>query len=442
MLSEANMTTRTNHLNANSPISQSNSIVVCNSQSSDNNSQVSYNNTTSVNKSARVIESSSCKVGREETIKSNNNVDDENELMNVERFAMILSSDVDKSIGLKSPTSAKQSSMATSDCGGDGGDKFVGSRESKWWRSCWNGNKLDSELLFKTIKAQQERRLADRMTLVSGTICNENNLENTVMDTTTSNGITLDSSRQGHVYALPKPLKLRTDHRVSASALASSSSSVATAAEATAAKRATSEEDEEDPMSDPLYASILGTTQLSVGPRKTRATTTSVAGRNPPPTLYSNATVHSPNPTDASSDSDLASLQLRSLVQRCLEVQRATRRASLLLPQSPPFVDRPSQATFNNSDKELVVDTDLLATTRLQAGGQIQSQQRELFAAKRGQMQGLISPNGHKEEEEEEDRNDNEINSRTNNERQLSKVEQQVERQPQVLSLSSSSDQM
>lgn len=131
--------------------------------------------------------------------------------------------------------------------------------KSKWWRSCWNGNQLDGEMLYRTVKAQQEQRLK----LASST------------GQPKADGPLVDGSRRhSQVYSIPRR------HPASPQAGAG--------------------EHTDDPLlSDPLYASILGTSK--------QLERISLPERHRDP----------------------ARAQLRSLVERCLEVQRATSKSML-----------------------------------------------------------------------------------------------------------------
>ena len=169
---------------------------------------------------------------------------------------------------------------------------------SKWWRSCWNGQQLDGELLYETVKAQRERRLA----LSSGGPAERRQVAGRRPE------VLVDGSRQSYVYAVPRALRRPSGGPTGGrSPSSSSSSSSAVPAPAPCSRPAP----REDPLSDPLYASVLGTSkQLEA-----------LAGRRPPT---------SGRRPERQRELESA-LQLRSLVERCLEVQRATRNGNLLL---------------------------------------------------------------------------------------------------------------
>lgn len=168
-----------------------------------------------------------------------------------------------------------------------------GARESKWWRSCWNGNQLDGELLYKTIKAQQERRLAASSSLGEPQV---------------------QAHRQSHLYSVPRPSGL-DEWRPSSESLGA-------------------DDEDEDPLSDPLYASILGTSkQLQVRRQQVAASLRQQQQQQ----------LEQVDPADP------ASAQLRSLVEKCLEVQRATRRSSLVREAQVETDEGASAPTFGQS---------------------------------------------------------------------------------------------
>lgn len=239
----------------------------------------------------------------------------------------------------------------------------VGLRESKWWRSCWNGNQLDGDLLYRTIKAQQERRLASTTSdALEGSSSNTNTSHQSQQTSAMTNVAQLYATPRLTHTAHYNATSHRSQYRSSQDErnlvrrremscpakaksgrpedeLASSSSTILI---------------EDDPLSDPLYASILGTSQQLKGitsqtkaSRKSSATKSSsdlfsgceffpaaanstggpIYDNVAPPKLNNNNT--EANLSDSSVDS--ASLQLKSLVERCLEVQRATQNNRSLL---------------------------------------------------------------------------------------------------------------
>lgn len=343
--------------------------------------------------------------------------------------------------------------LAKSDSKQPTGRQFRGSRESKWWRSCWNGNQMDGDLLYKTIKAQQERRLADRMLTFNAPAAGSGSssgvgsasaehLTTPPQDDTSSATALVDGSRQSYVYATPKPrqpaeARNRCNHQTSSfaqtgvwqsagslrqpltSSLGHSGSSSSSSSSSSTSSRSPienkqaelcrlkvtsdcqeeeeEEEDEEDPLSDPLYASILGTSKqlraISAGSAnlarwspgrraerlqmqaktdrsssenrqqrefcsttQMRETTGCItvnnshhnsecfisAGRQQnmkvcdvnlsgdASVLLEQQHVYDNLPGNGANTSDPAWQQLKSLVEKCLEVQRATQNSSLL----------------------------------------------------------------------------------------------------------------
>lgn len=313
-------------------------------------------------------------------------------------------------------------------------------RESKWWRSCWNGNQLDGELLYKTIKAQQERRLATRMLSLKGETTGDNQL-----NPSANQSALVDGSSQSYVYASPKPRLQVAEVRGRCSQAAfgdgwqtsssphhrspvtsslgrsgsspsstgsSSSSSSASRSPVETGKQAPSEiskpercqsdedDDEDDPLSDPLYASILGTSkQLQAinggstnhaawSPARSRTERQQAANGNkqrefyasPRKTITVNNSLYAdfrspvgrPKSTDnkllslveqeqqhvydnlpgGNNGADPASMQLKSLVERCLEVQRATRNSSLLAPIEDEKIGQEEHHIHHREDNE------------------------------------------------------------------------------------------
>lgn len=240
------------------------------------------------------------------------------------------------------------------------------SRQYRGWRSCWNGNQLDVDLLYKTVKAQEERRLADL--LASSQLAE---------DQTASQQVPAPTH-----YAAPKPAARRTQP-VSGNSIGTSDRLVKDE-QVSQDNEADNVSMEDNPLSDPLYASILGTSKqlqssqwrpreldrLRPSPAEFNAScfryqvsrgsaSTSFVGQQPSKKsaqhreaqdnrnlhLYSGTGADLERLTkrsqahDEQSDDDIesdcsdsvASLQLRSLVEKCLEVQRATRNGNCLL---------------------------------------------------------------------------------------------------------------
>lgn len=208
---------------------------------------------------------------------------------------------------------------------------------SKWWRSCWNGQQLDGELLYRTVKEQQERRLLASLKSVEA---NKSPEASTTMprkydDDSRGQAALVDGSRQSYVYAVPRASSARqpqvgspnelTTGGCSASSSPMSSrstggSSISSSNTLVVRSLSSGDEDEdqeEDPLSDPLYASVLGTS------KQLKAMSSRAAEKN------------ASKQTSSELDS---SQQLQSLAERCLEVQRATRNGNLLLvrPEDEP----------------------------------------------------------------------------------------------------------
>lgn len=176
------------------------------------------------------------------------------------------------------------------------------SRESKWWKSCWNGDQLDSDLLYRTIKAQQERRLAQRL-LTSDSLQvqlagqSSSSSSSPVVEPELS--AIVDGSRQSYVYASPRPLpKVQL---------------------ATSPKE---QPDQSNPLSDPLYASVLGTSKQLQAINRLGSNVAQYSELKTRKGQISQQLICS----ELNDYSEPASRQLRSLVEKCLEVQRAARR--------------------------------------------------------------------------------------------------------------------
>lgn len=228
-------------------------------------------------------------------------------------------------------------------------------RESKWWRSCWNGNQLDGDLLYRTIKAQQERRLTDKMILSdsnTGALCTSQKNHDQTQQTASKANVAqlyatprLTATAKVQQKNSPQCESLRDfRHNESSSRIEISSSSSSMAIE-------------DDPLSDPLYASILGTskqlkdiTGQAKASRKmgaTRSSTSLFTGSEFYPSvapIYDNLTHNNASSSNdahlSDSSVDSASSQLKSLVERCLEVQRATQNNRSLLSISHPREDQ------------------------------------------------------------------------------------------------------
>jgi len=280
-------------------------------------------------------------------------------------------------------------------------------RESRWWRSCWNGNQLDSGLLYKTVKAQQERRLAGSLLageesgqVVAPVFCE------------------LVGQRDGCMYATPRPSARttlpsgRSPPSASCSPTSSSTSSTSSAGPSNSPsgvrfepqQRKSSlpatqlEVGEENPLSDPLYASILGTSKQLQGisgvkttsrecktnsqnnatPTKSRSSCLSIVENShyaeishAPASSESDSFANgkqekertrettnfysNQQPLPASEESDAASIQLRSLVESCLEVHRATQNSSLLPLEHQTYENEKSGSIHEHADKTVAM---------------------------------------------------------------------------------------
>lgn len=282
--------------------------------------------------------------------------------------------------------------------------------DSKWWRSCWNGNQLDSELLYKTIKEQQERRLIDQHKLTFHhhhliNHQNHNHIQSTRINPDQNNGscnqlIKETNDEQSYLYSVPKFDRLRMeqqeqrekeqqhllDWRSNQANSSSGNSPSSGSSEDTPSSIKSQALREEDPLSDPLYASILGTSkqlqdingQLMTARARPRLSSfveqSSVdTNRKQQQQMVKEIKFEQKRELNKSEDeeeeveveeleqvneqhnehlynnlhleADEASMQLRSLVERCLEVQRATQKSSLLL-------SRGEQTTCNDDDDD------------------------------------------------------------------------------------------
>lgn len=275
--------------------------------------------------------------------------------------------------------------------------------DSKWWQSCWNGNQLDGELLYKTIKEQQERRLLNQHKLIQSHAHETPTARNTEINNNMKqcNSVIKETNnqQQSYVYSVPKFDRSRMEqedrhlfdwrsaHNSSGNSPSSGSSGSTAEQDAPTPTPAPIKSQlirDEDPLSDPLYASILGTSkqlqringQLTTA--RARPRLSSFVARESCGDVDNDKHQHQQQRVieernkqilsqkrEAKDDDDKdgherskeilqkelkleqlndyhvynnlhleadeSSLQLRSLVERCLEVQRATQRSSLLL---------------------------------------------------------------------------------------------------------------
>lgn len=213
---------------------------------------------------------------------------------------------------------------------------------NKWWRSCWNGNQLDGELLYQTVKEQQERRLASLASQsVSEVTKNMDQRKLRVEDE--------EKNSKQLVYAVPRP-----QHVTSTMICANNSKLVE--------KRLSEseEDDEDDPLSDPLYASVLGTSKQLKAIAANKSSSTPIVSNRPHVThrsLVNNDQYAFVRAIETKqSDKSITSMscqgergndqnesedgRIRTLVERCLEVQRATttQNGSLLVIR-PEFLE-------------------------------------------------------------------------------------------------------
>lgn len=172
-------------------------------------------------------------------------------------------------------------------------------RANKWWRSCWNGNQLDGHLLYETVKAQQERRLARQ-------VGRQSSLETAQADDCES---VEEEGESGEQFESRSQVSERVEGRKGGEM---ANSQALYAVPRARQKRHTCplaasvdhDDHDDDPLRDPLYASVLGTSkQLSA---------------------IANAGNRHRQPGAAGDDELESNRRIRTLVERCLEVQRAT----------------------------------------------------------------------------------------------------------------------
>jgi hypothetical protein len=222
---------------------------------------------------------------------------------------------------------------------------------SKWWRPCWNGEQLDGELLFEQVRARQERRLmmasdpdeggprqseqssgssqapgvvyaVPRASLVNRLSLIASSPESGKLVGETFSARPLNCS-SGESSSPEAPLRVSTraaqrEWRRNAKMAESESSSSATTSPML---------DDEDPLSDPLYASVLGTSkQLQAMAGQRRHQQQRAAGPSRVSRLDEGQD-HDKGTTASGQRHD----EMNSLVASCLEVQRATRNGNLLL---------------------------------------------------------------------------------------------------------------
>jgi len=200
------------------------------------------------------------------------------------------------------------------------------------WNSCWNGQSLNGELLYKTVRASRERRL-----VAQATSRPQRSIENIWPGIESDRAILMQEAQ------MPKD-SISDESRTS----------------------------EDDPLRNPLYASVLGTSkQLQAISRcNSRKSDLGREEQRPP---SSNQTLQSNRSTTISSEdrhlqshvkslnlgscasfsstslNTSSSVQMNSLVERCLEVQRAIKNNGNLLEIAQPVESTSSNCCWSSS---------------------------------------------------------------------------------------------
>lgn len=176
------------------------------------------------------------------------------------------------------------------------------SQSDDLWRLCWNGEQLDSDLLYRTAKARQERRLMAAAAAATRP----------------------DRPEQQVVYAVPRNDRGHSLHRKSHSAANGSSAP---------APGPIVERSAEHPLDDPLYASVLGTSkhlraaressrkrqQVDSAATTAAATAAATTNKQPDESHEGNANdgyaTTATQPTDNNDDDEQ---RLRAILETCL----------------------------------------------------------------------------------------------------------------------------
>ena len=216
------------------------------------------------------------------------------------------------------------------------------------WSSCWDGRSIDGELLYKTVRASRSLRLTSAAL--------QQQQEQPPQRRLGEGQISLEKAQQ-------RPQSSMNDPQTSDESTPKDSATELYGA---------------DPLSDPLYASVLGTSKqlqaIAVAEKARKQSQQQVAqstgGLGAPTPVQRQDSLGSLGGGSCSSRSSSSANQLGTLVERCLEVRRAIRNnGSLLASSSGPFVTGEEDRNYSNfcAEKCLTATTPTLQAENLKA---------------------------------------------------------------------------